>query len=167
MALIKIGKLTRLHGVKGSVVLQLLGKDVPDSKKTRSFFVEINQIPTPFFITEIKLSGKSLVLTFDSVTTVEAAQKIMNCSVWIEEKDLQKQIPVKDVTGYVLNDKTKGDLGSINEVIDMPGQKMFSITIKEQEVLLPFTPDLIVKIDHKAKTVFYNAPEGLIDMYTN
>ena len=167
MALIKIGRLTRLHGVKGSVVLQLVGTDAPDTKKTKSFFIEINRIPTPFFITEIKLSGKSLVLTFDSVSSVEAAQKIMNSTVWIEERDIQKQAPVKDVTGYILNDKSKGDLGKITEVIDMPGQKMFSITLNEQEVLLPFTPDLIVKIDHKTKTVFYNSPEGLIDMYTN
>ena len=49
----------------------------------------------------------------------------------------------------------------------MPGQQMFSVIINEQEVLLPFTEDLIVKIDHKAKTIFYEAPEGLIDIYTS
>lgn len=165
--LIKIGKLTKLHGIKGSVVLQLQGTDAPDIKKTKSFFIEINKIPTPFFVTEIKLSGKNLVLTFDSLTSMEAAQKLIHCSVWLDEKNLQKQIAVKDLTGYILNDKNKGSLGPINEVVDMPGQKMFSVTINKQEALLPFTEKLIVKINHKTKIVHYNAPEGLIDIYTN
>jgi 16S rRNA processing protein RimM len=165
--LIKIGKLTRLHGIKGSVVLHIQGLLVPDLKKIKSFFIEINQTPTPFFVTEIKASGKNLIISFDSVKTIETAQKIINCEVWLEEKNLKKEIPVKDLTGYILNDKNAGDLGLINEVIDMPGQKMFSITIKDQEVLLPFTEDLIAKIDHKIKTVFYKAPEGLIEIYTS
>ena len=165
--LIKIGKLTRLHGIKGSVVLFLQGAEQPDTKKTKNVFLEINRIPTPFFITEIKQAGKNLIVTFDSINTVEAAQKIINCEVWLEEKNIKKQAPVADLAGYKLSDKTKGDLGLVNEVIDMPGQRMFSVIINENEVLLPFAEDFIVKIDHKARTVFYNAPEGLIDMYTS
>jgi len=165
--LIKIGKLTRLHGIKGSVVLHVQGPHIPDVKKIKNFFVEINQTPTPFFVTEIKLSGKNLIVSFDSVKTIEAAQKIINCEVWLDEKNIKKQAPVKDLTGYTLSDKNKGDLGPINEIIEMPGQKMFSISINEKEVLLPFTEDLIIKIDDKVKTVFYEAPEGLIDIYTS
>lgn len=164
--LIKIGKLSKAHGLKGSVVLQLTGSDVPDSKKTKAVFIEINQIPTPFFISEIKTAGKNLVLTFDSVSTMEAAQKLLNCAVLIEEKNIQKQEVVKDLAGYTLNDKEKGDLGKITEVVELPGQKLFSLLINEKEVLLPFIPDLVLKIDHRSKIIFYNAPEGLIDMYT-
>ncbi|MGZ3862471.1 MAG: ribosome maturation factor RimM [Bacteroidia bacterium] len=166
-ALIKIGKLSKVHGLKGSVVLQLSGNDIPDNKKTKAVFIEINQIPTPFFISEIKTAGKNMVLTFDSVNTVESAQKLLNCPVLIEEKNIQKQEAVKDLTGYRLNDKEKGDLGQINEVVELPGQKLFSLLINKKEVLLPFIPDLVVKIDHRSKIVFYNAPEGLIDMYTD
>ena len=166
MALIKIGKLSKVHGLKGSVVLQLTGNDIPDSKKAKTVFIEINQIPTPFFISEIKTAGKNMVLTFDSVSTLEAAKKLLNCTVLIEEENIQKQEVVKDLTGYLLNDKVKGDLGPIKEVVELPGQKLLSVTIKEEEVLLPFIPDLVLKIDHRSKIVFYNAPEGLIDMYT-
>jgi 16S rRNA processing protein RimM len=163
--LIKIGKLTKLHGIKGSVALQLQGPHQPDLKKAKNFFIEINGIPTPFFVTEVKVSGKNLVLAFDTVTSMEAAQKILNCAVWLDEKQLKKQEKTTDLTGFLLNDKVKGKVGVINKVIDMPGQKMFSLSVDQKEVLLPFTEDLIVKIDQKLKTVFYNAPEGLIDIY--
>ncbi len=165
--LIKIGKLTRLHGIKGSVILHIQGSHTPDVKKIERFFVEINQTPTPFFVTEIKASGKNLIVSFDSIKTIEAAQKIINCEVWLDEKNIKKQATVKDLTGYTLHDKAKGDLGLINEVMEMPGQKMFSITMGEKEVLLPFAEDFIIKIDHKIKTVFYKAPDGLIDIYTS
>ena len=140
---------------------------MPDVKKVKQFFVEINQTPTPFFVTEIKASGKNLILTFDSITTIEAAQKIINCGVWLEEKSIKKQVSAKDLGGYLLNDKNKGNLGAINGLIDLPGQQMLSISINEQEVLLPFTDDLVIKIDHKTKTIFYDTPDGLIDIYTS
>ncbi|MGZ3866208.1 MAG: ribosome maturation factor RimM, partial [Bacteroidia bacterium] len=120
-----------------------------------------------FFISEIKTAGKNLVLTFDSVSTMEAAQKLLNCTALIEEKNIQKQEAVKDLSGYTLNDKEKGDLGKITEVVELPGQKLFSLLISEKEVLLPFIPDLVLKIDHRSKIIYYNAPEGLIDMYTD
>lgn len=162
---IKVGKLTRLHGIKGAVVLHIPGDHILDTRKTKSFMIEINGVLTPFFVKEIKLSGKNFILSFDSISTIEAAQRLLNAPVWLDEKSLKKQIAAKDLSGYVLNDKEKGNLGQITEVIEMPGQKLFAITINDNEVLLPFTEELVIKIDHKTRTVFYVSPEGLIDMY--
>jgi 16S rRNA processing protein RimM len=162
---IKIGKLTRLHGIKGAVVLHIPGDHILDTRKTRSLMIEINGVLTPFFVKEIKLSGKNFILSFDSVSTIEAAQRLLNAAVWLDEKSLKKQVVAKDLAGYSLNDKERGNLGPIVEVVEMPGQRLFAITINGNEVLLPFTEELVIKIDHKTKTVFYVSPEGLIDMY--
>jgi len=163
--LIKIGKLSKLHGIKGSVVLQMLAPYQLEVKKIRNFFIEINQTPTPFFVTEIKLSGKNLILNFDSIKTLEAAQKIIGYDVLVAEENIIKQKAVKDLTGYKLIDKNRGDLGLILEVVDIPGQRMFSLSVGGKEVLLPFVEDFVVKIEHKTKTVQYHAPDGLIDIY--
>lgn len=163
--LVKVGKLTRPHGIKGAVLLNLGGDGRPDTRKTKLFFVEISGVQTPFFVIEIKLLGKNLVLQFDSLKTVEQAQKICGSDVWVEQKNLLKEKKQKDLLGYHLVDAVKGDLGAIREVVEMPGQRMFALEVNSREVLLPFNEELIERTDNKAKIVYYRAPEGLIDIY--
>ncbi len=163
--LVKIGKLTRLHGIKGSLILNLDSGPGPDTKKVKTVFLDINGVHTPFFVSEIKASAKNLVLTFDSVSSPEDAQKLAGKEVWLEKKNLVKEKKQADYTGYRLIDANKGDLGIILEIMEMPGQRMFALRVNDKEVLLPFTDEFIEKADAKSKTVFYCAPEGLIDIY--
>ena len=81
--LVKIGKLTRLHGIKGALLLHTDGAAYPDIQKARTFFVEINGVPTPFFVSEIKILGKNLVLAFDTVKTTGEAQKLVGKEAWL------------------------------------------------------------------------------------
>lgn len=163
--LVKIGKLTRLHGIKGGLVLHLDSGPGPDTRKAKAFFIEINGVPTPFFASEIKQSGKNLILSFDSVKDTAEAQKLAGKEVWLEKKNLQKEKKQVDHTGYRLIDSVKGDLGIISEIIEMPGQRMFSLNVNGKEVLLPFNEALISKTDVTSKTIYYSAPDGLIDIY--
>lgn len=163
--LVRVGKLTRPHGIKGAVLLSLGAQNRPDTSKTKVFFIEINGVPTPFFASEIKIMGKNLALVFDDCKTIEQAQKLCGSDVWVEQKDLVKEKKQKDFTGYNLVDAVKGELGKIIEIVDMPGQRMFSLEVNKKEVLLPFNEELIEKTDNKTKTIYYRAPEGLIDIY--
>ncbi len=134
-------------------------------KKVKCFFIEINKTPTPFFVNEVKSAGKNFILSFDSVNTIEEAKRIVNCEIWIDKKNIVKQKSQKDLVGYTLKDEKKGSLGLVVEIVDMPGQRMFSLVVNDKEILLPFTEDLIKKVDHKLKVIHYKAPEGLIDIY--
>ena len=163
--LVKIGKLTRLHGIKGAVLMHTDSGPGPDRKRVKVIFLKINGEPTPFFVSEIKKSGKNLIMSFDTIKTTEDATKLTGKEVWLEPKFLLKQKAAIDFTGYRLMDANKGDLGLIQEIIDMPGQRMFALRVNNTEVLLPFNHELIEKTDHKTKTVFYRAPDGLIDIY--
>ncbi len=61
-------------------------------------------------------------------------------------------------------DEIKGNVGKINELIVLPKQQFLSVNVNENEVLLPYTDAFVKKIDHKTKTVYYTAPEGLFDI---
>jgi 16S rRNA processing protein RimM len=164
--LVKIGKLTRLHGIKGAVVLILDSGPGPDTRKAKSFLVNINGVPTPFFVSEIKMAGNNLILSFDTVTDTEAAKKLLGREVLLDSRFLKKEKKqAADLSGYRLVDAHKGDLGLIKEVVELPGQRLFALEINGKEVLLPVNDELIEKTDAKSRTVFYRAPEGLIDIY--
>ena len=155
--LVKIGKLTRLHGIKGALLLHTDGAAYPDIQKARTFFVEINGVPTPFFVSEIKILGKNLVLAFDTVKTTGEAQKLVGKEAWLEPRFILKEKKQEDLTGYRVVDAEKGDLGTIKEIIEMPGQRMFALEVGGKEVLLPFNEDLIEKKDVKAKMAMFDS----------
>ena len=163
--LVKVGKLTRAHGIKGAELLYLDGEGRPDPRKTKVFFLEINGVHTPFFAEEIKLMGKNLVLLFDTVNTMAGAQGLCGKEVWVEQKNLVKEKKLKDLTGYQLVDAHKGNLGTIQQILEMPGQRMFSLQVNNKEVLLPFNEELIEKTDTRKRIIFYKAPDGLLDIY--
>jgi 16S rRNA processing protein RimM len=163
--LIKIGKLSRVHGLKGALVVSGDNLESIEVKKKGFLFIEINNISTPFFISEVKMAGKNMVLTFDGIDTVEKAKPYIGKDVYGDEKNVsEKKNAATNIEGYDLVDEVKGNMGKINELIDLPKQKFLSIDIDGEETLLPYTDVFVKKIDHKAKTVYYCAPDGLFDI---
>ncbi len=163
--LIKIGKLTRAHGLKGALVVSGDNLESIEIKKNGFLFIGINNISTPFFISEVKMAGKNMVLTFDGIDTVEKAKPFIGKEVYGDEKNASvKKNTAVNLQGYDLVDELKGNMGKIRELISMPKQQFLSIDINNEEVLLPYTDVFVKKIDHKAKTVYYCAPDGLFDI---
>lgn len=163
--LIKLGKLTRVHGLKGALVVSGDKPAMVEIKKNGFLFIEMNHVPTPFFITDIKYIGKNLVLCFDGVNSIEKAKPLIGKEVSGDSKNIIiKTSDPNTLEGYDLMDEQKGSMGKINELIVLPKQQFLSVQVNDNEVLLPYTDAFVKKIDHKTKTVFYCAPEGLFDI---
>ncbi len=163
--LIKVGKLARVHGLKGALVVVGDNLENVEVKKTGFLFIEMNNVPTPFFITEIKYAGKNLVINFDGIKTIEEAKPLIGKDLLADEKNISvKKSNTTNLEGYDLIDEIKGNVGKINELIVLPKQQFLSVNVNENEVLLPYTDAFVKKIDHKTKTVYYTAPEGLFDI---
>jgi 16S rRNA processing protein RimM len=62
-------------------------------------------------------------------------------------------------------DKLHGSLGKIMGVSDNGEQVLVTLRFKDREVILPVVEDFIDKVDEEKKVLYFNAPEGLIDVY--
>ena len=69
------------------------------------------------------------------------------------------------VKGYTLHDSVYGELGSIEDVLQFPQQRIFQVKKGFKEILIPAVADFIIKIDHTNRAVFVKTPEGLVDLY--
>ena len=59
----------------------------------------------------------------------------------------------------------KGDLvGSVTEIVKLPGQDLLSIERNGKEVLVPMVTAIIILIDVEKKKIVINPPEGLLDV---
>ncbi len=163
--LIKLGKLSRAHGLKGSIVVNGDNLHTMEIKKNGFLFIEMNKVHTPFFITEVKYIGKSLVVSFDGVKTIEEAKTLIGKEIFGDTKNISvKKSDANTLEGYDLIDEIKGNVGKVNELLVLPKQQFLSVQINDNEVLLPYTDAFVKKIDHKNKTIYYHAPEGLFDI---
>ena len=163
--LIKLGKLTRVHGLKGALVVNGDNLGVVEIKKNGFLFIEMNNVPTPFFIIDVKYIGKNLVLCFDGIKNIEEAKTLIGKELLGDEKNISvRKNDTNKLEGYDLMDEIKGNVGKVNELIVLPKQQFLSVDVNGNEVLLPYTDAFVKKIDHKTKTVYYCAPEGLFDI---
>jgi 16S rRNA processing protein RimM len=165
-----IGKLVSVFGLQGEFILKhSLGKRNALSGVDAIFLEERKNSFIPYFVQ--KTSGKDhehVFIKLEGVDTKEAARKLVQTPVYLAEEDFKKQASSSSplsMLGYTIHDKEHGELGAIEEVIEMPMQVLVKITYKEKELLLPLNEQSLIKVDKKRQVVEVDLPEGLLDIY--
>ena len=163
MELVQAGYFSKTHGVKGHLLFRA---DLDfDEEALKALFVETATGKAPYFIQEIKMSANQFVILLEEINSVEAAKKMIGKSVFIDSSLVIEEEGGLDWEGFELIDKHKGSLGNILEVTDNGSQVLFVLNYQGKEVLLPFVEDFVESVDEENKKLFFNAPEGLIDLY--
>ena len=163
-----LGKITKLHGYRGAVVLHIDSSTPQYFKELESVLLEISQELVPFFVSSRgALNGKKLVLSFEDVG-IDEAKRLVNASVYLPNNMLPA--PEKDNSFY---DKAiegftalhRGEnIGHITEIIEQSAQNLFLIESDENQYLIPVVEPFIERIDHKKKSIYFDLPEGLLDL---
>ncbi len=61
------------------------------------------------------------------------------------------------------HDQEHGELGTVDEIIEMPHQLLARVTYKEKEMLLPLNEQTMLKVDRKGKILHRSCrPDCLI-----
>ena len=165
----KLGKIVAAHGLKGELVLQHeLGKKT-DLKKLPALFLELKKDSfVPYFIRKAKgTTEKESLLLLEEIDTREKAQPLVGKICWLPEEQFKQyadqQAPA-GLLGYQIIEAAK-PIGIIEEVIEQPQQLLCRLQIEKKEVLIPLNESTLLSIDHHAKTVTVQLPEGLLAIY--
>jgi 16S rRNA processing protein RimM len=70
-----------------------------------------------------------------------------------------------EVVGFTVLDTSYGEVGIIEDVIDLAINPLLQIKQGTKEVLIPLAANVVQAIDRKKKTMTITAPEGLIQLY--
>jgi 16S rRNA processing protein RimM len=168
-AYLKLGKILSAHGLTGELLLEhTLGK-ASSLKKVEVLFIEdYKKALLPYFVTSSrKKTADAVFISLEGINTREGAQQLVSRAVWIPE-ELYHQLASKNapanLLGYQIVENDK-EIGLITEVIEQPQQLVCKVFIQEQEVLIPLHEDTLLSIDHAAKKVIVQLPDGLLDIY--
>ena len=167
-----VGYTGKTHGLKGEMKAGIEDCFLEDFLKAEVVFLEVKGKKLPFFISSVRGKG-DLIVKFEDVNVIEDAQPFTNKEVFLRSKDIladeDREIPIETLgyaycEGFMMIDNTLGDLGVIEEVIEMPQSEMAVLQIKGNEVLIPLVPQFIVTIERDKKTVTVDLPEGLVEL---
>jgi len=165
-----IGKIVATFGTQGEVILKhSLGKKAV-FKDVEAIFIELTKANyIPFFITKAKAKNEEESwLTFDGITSKEAAHKLIGKQVWLTEevfrKQVAKQAPIKLLGYTIINNKTI--IGQVQKVIEQPHQILLSTIYHQQEALIPLHQATLISINHTQKEIHVQLPDGLLEIYS-
>ncbi|MFC2101883.1 ribosome maturation factor RimM [Bacteroidota bacterium] len=165
-----LGKILKRHGNQGHLTALLEVDDAWDYKDLESVFVDVSHERIPFFIESVEVADKKkLILRFKDVSTADHADVFTGRELYLPLSSLPKldgnRFYFHEVKGFRVVDKGYGEIGIIENVLDLPQQALFQIRHQHKEVLIPIVDEVILKVDRKAQVIHIQAPEGLIELY--
>lgn len=164
-----LGKITRLHGYKGAMILHLDVDDPTAYYAIDGVFIEVNGMLVPHFFTRADARGNQLIIELEGVAGEEAAMAYVNRQVHLPLSLLPKlsgkQFYFHEVTGFTIVDVSFGVLGPLLTVTDHPTNPLFVVDHGGKEVLIPMNDECLVEVDRINRRIVVNTPEGLIDLY--
>jgi 16S rRNA processing protein RimM len=167
---IHIGKIVAAHGIGGQIIIEhALGKPI-NFKGIEAIFVEKNAASfIPYFIQSASAKTDTIShLQLEGINSREATAMLLGKKVWLPQDDFQKLVDKQSplaLLGYTVEEAGKA-IGVIQEVIEQPHQLMVTILYQGQEAYIPLHEESLKAVNHKAKTISVELPDGLLDLYT-
>lgn len=166
----RLGHIAKLHGYKGEVSLFLDVTNPQDYAALDALFIDINDHLTPFFIEAIQLKNNGFAtLRLEGVKDENTAKKIVRRDVFLPAELLPKLEGVHfydhEVEGYKVFDSTHGEIGILEQVIDLKANPLLQVMKDDVEILIPLLEGLVKKVDRKNRELHIEAPAGLIEIY--
>ncbi|MFN0203251.1 MAG: ribosome maturation factor RimM [Bacteroidia bacterium] len=171
MQYIEIGYIRDTFGIKGQVKIKLDVYDSSEYRRKKALFLSKKGSPhKQYEVEKWEIRNESeAVLTFKAVTDMETAEALIGTTLFISEDELPKLAEGRyyyyEVIGFTVKDEKLGELGTVKDIWDSPGNDILVMMYKEKEVLIPMTDEIVLRADKENKQMLTNLPDGLLEMY--
>ena len=163
----EIGYISKTHGLKGHVILRLNELVRIDEQAIKSIFLELNGSQVPYFIEECRPNNAGYILKLETIDAVDMSKKLIGKKAFaLTDFILEEEESLNEFISYTVIDSKLGNIGIIADVDEKTDNVIIKVIHPSGvEIILPFNDDFIIEIDDDLKTIHFDAPEGLIDMY--
>ena len=166
----ELGFISKAHGIRGEVKVVFDVNDIYEYTELESVYLLQKGKLIPFFVDAIRIQGESnALIQFRNTYDRDQAEALKGCKLLLPldllpETD-ENGFYYHEVIGYKIHDKELGELGTISDVMEMPGQDLIAMQYKNQEVLIPISDEVVLFPDHENKIMHTQLPEGLLEVY--
>lgn len=161
----ELGRTLKPHGLKGEVAIKLDVDEPGHYANLDMVWVERQGTLVPYGLNSVSIRPKSTVVQFEGISTLEEAQAMSGHRLLLPLSVLPPLDGLRfyyhEVIGFELIDSQFGSLGTIKDVMDLPGNPLFKTDRNGTEGLFPMQDDTLDSIDRERGTIAVTMPEGL------
>ncbi len=166
-----LGYISKTIGFEGSLLVFFEAVDPSVFQNIEVLFILIDGKPVPFFIEEIsfRVPARQAIVAFNDITSTDKARHLCARKIYLPASILPEYVRKKNehesLIGFAALAPNGKQIGTIADLLEYPGNPVFSILKDDNEILIPAADDLILNINHDRKTITLNPPDGLLDLY--
>jgi 16S rRNA processing protein RimM len=175
--LIAIGKIAKVHGTSGEVIVLPFSDDTTPFLTLNHVFIngeERKRIEACRDVhgnsSTIRNAKKELFLQFQGINDRDMAQKLVGKTLEVERKDLPSLPEGTFFTFEILGLKVVTDsnkyVGAVVDILKLPGQDVYLVKTDKGEILIPAIDSVVKKIDLKDRSMVITPMEGLLQEST-
>lgn len=169
-----IGRTRKAHSLTGELKISIEERYLEDFMKNERIFLDVKGVKIPYFIDNVR-GGGEMIVKLEEVDNRDTATLLQSRDVLLRQQDIlpdhAREFEVEEeagleyghLAGFMLVDETQGEIGIIDEVLEMPQQEMAFLKYKDREVLVPLNDQFIKSIDQQNRCVMVDLPDGLLD----
>ena len=161
---IKVGYVRRAHGIKGAVIVRLLG-DMPEQFAAGATLTTDSSKNPMLTVQSEQPHKEGLLVVFEGVTDRNAAEALRGISFLIrpeQRRDLdEEEFWPDDLVGLGVVAPDGHSIGRVTDVISGLAQDRLVVQTGDGLFEVPFVAAIVTKVDIKTGVVVIDAPDGL------
>ena len=163
--MIAVGRIGRLFGTEGGVMITLYTTFPDDFQMKEPLFIRVDELAVPLFCSSFERRGQSsAVVKFDDIDTERRAEEwLVGREIFIEEQEQDDdEFYMEDLIGFKASvDRQRGE---VIDYYDSEANPLFEIKLGDKQHLIPAQEEFIAHIDFDKRTIKFVLPEGLLEL---
>lgn len=167
MEKICIGEIVNTHGLKGEVKIKnLSGFASQRFKKGNTVYVQYQNELISLVVSSFRMQQNTILAVFKDYEDINLVEKFKHCFVYF---DKDKIPPLKNgeyyyfqLKGLQVKDQSEHLIGTVIDIEETGANNCLRIKGKEKEILVPYVPSFISKVDLDEGVILINVIEGLL-----
>ena len=166
---IPVGKVTKVHGLKGELKFYPSIDDmwIADTKQIRLSHDNPAEGFAEYYIQSIRGKDIPLIVKFKKIDSIEAAKDLVGQTLYVlrdEFPDLPKdEYYWFQIEGLSVYDECGNYYGNIEEIIRTGSNDVYVVRNNEKELLLPMIDSVVKTIDLETGKLIFHPVEGLLE----
>ncbi|OGU57646.1 MAG: hypothetical protein A2X64_06040 [Ignavibacteria bacterium GWF2_33_9] len=165
-----LGIVSSVNPAKNLIVLSDFPKNLPDLNN--NFEIEIGfsvNFTNKYSATHLVNHGKYVTIVIEKKITEDMVDIFIRKAVYTEFENLSKEAPdlilPEDILGLQVFDEMSGNLiGIVKDIMLNPANQVWIVESEEFMLPIPYTPNVVKKVDLKKNVAYIEMIDGLMDL---
>ena len=167
-----IGKIGGAHGVRGEVKIIPLTDDVRRFSSLKECLIldEKEHLKETREVEKSRVDDSRTLIKFKGIDDRDEVSKLTGYYIGVSREDAVK-LPegryfIADLIGLAVVDESRGDLGTIKDIINSGASDIIIVKRKgKNELLIPYLNAIVKSVDLSSGKMDVILPEGLYEIY--